>query len=74
MLLRQRIRMQGFIISDHYATEFADFQRDMTGWVKDGQVKIIEDVVDGLEKAPEAFIGLLEGKNFGKLVVKIAKD
>lgn len=74
ILLRQRIRMQGFIISDHYAGEFADFERDMAGWVKAGEVKIIEDVVDGLENAPEAFMGLLEGKNFGKLVVRIGED
>ncbi|MBO0664487.1 NADP-dependent oxidoreductase [Jiella sp. MQZ9-1] len=71
-LLRQRIRMQGFIISDHYGDEFADFQRDMSSWVAAGKVKIIEDVVEGLKNAPDAFIGLLEGQNFGKLVVKIA--
>lgn len=71
-LLRQRIRMQGFIIMDHYGDEFADFQRDMTGWIRDGKATVKEDMVDGLENAPEAFIGLLEGKNFGKLVVRIA--
>lgn len=44
----------------------------MTPWVEQGKVKVKEDVVEGLENAPEAFIGLLEGKNFGKLVVRIA--
>jgi NADPH-dependent curcumin reductase CurA len=42
--------------------------------VRDGKVKFREDVVDGLEQAPEAFIGLLEGRNFGKLVVRVAQD
>ena len=42
--------------------------------MRDGKVKFREDVVEGLEQAPEAFIGLLEGRNFGKLVVRVAKD
>ena len=46
----------------------------MSAWVKEGKIKYREDIVDGLENAPQAFIGLLEGKNFGKLVVKVAKD
>lgn len=71
-LLQKRIRMQGFIILDHYATRFDDFRRDMGQWVADGRVKLREDVVDGLENAPAAFKGLLEGKNFGKLVVRVA--
>ncbi|MFZ4286691.1 NADP-dependent oxidoreductase [Variovorax sp. HJSM1_2] len=71
-LLQKRIRMQGFIILDHYATRFDDFRRHMGQWVADGRVKLREDVVDGLENAPAAFRGLLEGKNFGKLVVRVA--
>jgi len=39
-----------------------------------GKIKFREDIVDGLENAPQAFIGLLEGKNFGKLIVRVAKD
>ena len=42
-------------------------------WVEAGKVKLREDVVDGLESAPTAFIGLLEGRNFGKLVVRVAE-
>lgn len=71
-LLEKRIRLQGFIILDHYATRLESFRRDMGEWVKSGQVKLKEDVVDGLENAPHAFIGLLAGKNFGKLVVRVA--
>ncbi len=72
VLLQKRIRMQGFIILDHYATRFAAFRRDMGEWAAAGKVKLREDFVEGLEHAPQAFIGLLEGRNFGKLVVRVA--
>jgi NADPH-dependent curcumin reductase len=71
-LLQKRIRMQGFIILDHYADRFDAFRRDMGEWLAAGRVKLREDLVDGLENAPAAFIGLLEGHNFGKLVVRVA--
>jgi NADPH-dependent curcumin reductase CurA len=71
-LLQKRIKLQGFIILDHYATRYADFRRAMGAWVAAGAVKLREDIVDGLENAPAAFIGLLEGRNFGKLVVRVA--
>lgn len=71
-LLSKRIRAQGFIILDHYADGFAPFLRDMSAWIAAGKVKLREDIVDGLENAPAAFIGLLEGKNFGKVVVRLA--
>jgi NADPH-dependent curcumin reductase CurA len=71
-VLAKRIRMQGFIILDHYATRFDAFRDDMAGWLAAGKIKVKEDVVDGLENAPAAFIGLLQGKNFGKLVVRVA--
>ena len=70
-VLIKRIKMQGFIIFD-YASRFGEFMADMPGWVSKGKIKYCEDVVDGLENAPEAFMGLLEGRNFGKLVVRVA--
>lgn len=70
-LLARRIRMQGFIISD-YNARVGEFHRDMTQWVKEGRVKSREDIVNGLENAPSAFLGLMEGRNFGKLVVKVS--
>ncbi|HEY5895773.1 MAG TPA: hypothetical protein VIT91_21340 [Chthoniobacterales bacterium] len=70
--MQKRIRIEGFIILDHYADRFAAFRHDMSEWIGAGRVKLREDVVDGLENAPEAFIGLLEGRNFGKLVVRVA--
>lgn len=73
-LLTKRIRMQGFIIFDYYQRPgyFAGFFQEMSAWVAAGKIKYREDVVQGLENAPQAFMGLLEGKNFGKLVVKLA--
>ncbi|HVT36890.1 MAG TPA: NADP-dependent oxidoreductase [Nevskiaceae bacterium] len=70
-LLAQRVKLQGFIVSDHGA-RLADFQRDMAGWLREGKVRYREDVVEGLEHAPGAFIGLLKGSNFGKLVIRVS--
>ena len=73
-LLTKRVRMQGFIVFDDYGDRHSEFAKAMAPWVRDGKVKFREDVVEGLEQAPEAFIGLLEGRNFGKLVVRVAND
>jgi NADPH-dependent curcumin reductase CurA len=72
-VLSRRIRMQGFIILDHYAARFDAFRRDMNAWLAAGKIRLREDIVDGIENAPQAFIGLLQGKNFGKLVVRVAE-
>ena len=72
--LVRRIKAQGFIIFDDYGPRYGEFLAEMTPWVAEGKVKFIEDVVDGLEHAPDALIGLLEGKNFGKLVVRVGED
>ncbi|WP_416425876.1 NADP-dependent oxidoreductase [Pseudomonas sp. App30] len=73
LLLTKRIRMQGFIVFDDFGDRQAEFTAAMLPWVRDGKVRFREDVVDGLENAPEAFIGLLQGRNFGKLVVKVSE-
>lgn len=73
-VLQKRVRMQGFIILDHYGERYEAFRREMQAWLAEGRIKLKEDVVDGLEQAPAAFTGLLEGRNFGKLVVRVAKD
>ena len=73
-LLRKRIKMQGFIVFDDYGPRFAEFAGAMRDWVQENKVKVREDIVFGLENAPEAFIGLLEGKNFGKLVIQLAHE
>lgn len=69
-ILTKRLKVQGFIVSDHY-DRLGAFHRDMAGWVRSGQVKYREDLKTGLEEAPGAFLGLLQGKNFGKVVVKV---
>jgi NADPH-dependent curcumin reductase len=74
MLEQKRVLVQGLIILDHYADRFDAFRRDMGEWVAADRVKLREDVVDGLENAPAAFIGLLEGRNFGKLIVRVAAE
>jgi NADPH-dependent curcumin reductase CurA len=73
-VLQKRIRMQGMIILDHYADRFAAFRRDMAGWLADGRIAEREHRVEGLERAPDAFIGMLEGRNFGKVVVRVGQD
>ena len=73
-LLTKRIKMQGFIIFDDYADRYSEFAAQMGAWLKEGKIKYREDVVDGIESAPQALIGLLEGQNFGKRVVRIAND
>jgi NADPH-dependent curcumin reductase CurA len=70
-LLRQRAKVQGFIVFDHFARMRA-FYQDMSGWLRDGSVKYREEVIEGLENAPAGLIGLLRGKNFGKLVVHVS--
>jgi len=71
-LLTKRITMQGFIIFDDYGDRYGEFYQQMSDWLKEGKIRFREDIVDGLENAPHAFIGLLEGKNFGKLIVRVA--
>jgi len=73
-LLTKRVSIQGFIVFDDYGDRQPEFLSTMAPWVRDGKIKFREDMVDGLEHAPQAFIGLLEGRNFGKLVVRVAQD
>lgn len=73
-LLKKRIRMQGFIIGQDYGHRIGEFQQAMGQWVHEGTIKYREQITDGLEKAPETFFGLLKGKNFGKVVIRVAGD
>jgi NADPH-dependent curcumin reductase CurA len=69
--LTKRLTIRGFIVWD-FAALHDEFLREVSGWIRDGRVKYREDVVDGIENAPAAFIGLLKGRNFGKLLVRVA--
>jgi len=72
-LLTNRARIQGFIVLDHF-DRFGAFLQECAPWVRNGQLRYREDIVDGLDAAPNAFIGMLEGKNFGKLIVRVSTD
>jgi hypothetical protein len=60
-------------ISDH-VDRYPEFVREVGGWLKSGALKHPETVVDGLDKAPEAFLGLFAGENVGKMIVKVGPD
>jgi NADPH-dependent curcumin reductase CurA len=74
LVLRRSLTVRGFIQDEFTASHGRDFLRDMSGWVADGSVRYREDVVDGLESAPDAFRGLLAGRSFGKLLVRVGDD
>jgi hypothetical protein len=67
----KRLKLQGFIVSDHFH-RLNDFLTDMSGWIKDGKMTWKESVYDGIDKAPEAFMALFTGDNFGKTLVKLS--
>lgn len=70
-ILTKSLTIRGFIQTE-FQSQQPQFLKDMGGWVASGEVAYLEDVVDGLENAPEAFIGLLEGRNMGKLVIRVS--
>ncbi|HLY67219.1 MAG TPA: NADP-dependent oxidoreductase, partial [Chloroflexota bacterium] len=72
-LLIKRALIQGFLVSD-YQDRFESFLADMARWVREGRIKVLEDIVAGLEHAPTAFLGLFEGANTGKLIVRVSED
>jgi NADPH-dependent curcumin reductase CurA len=69
-LIVARAKVQGFLVSD-YASRFGPALAEMGGWVHSGKIKYREDIVQGFENLPEAFIGLLQGENTGKRLVKV---
>jgi hypothetical protein len=71
-VLTKRLTIRGFIVTD-FAAKFPDFIRDVPQWMKEGRIKYREDVAEGLENAPTAFMGMLKGKNFGKQLVRVAE-
>ncbi|MCY7383496.1 MAG: NADP-dependent oxidoreductase [Microcoleus sp. CAN_BIN18] len=72
-LLVKRALIKGFLVGD-YQQRHAEFMNDMSQWLQAGKLKYKEDIVKGLENAPRAFIGLLQGENFGKLIVQVSDD
>ena len=72
-ILVKRLTFRGFIVWDFDSQE-EEALTQLSNWIKEGKIRYREDIVDGLENAPEAFMGLLEGKNFGKLVVRVSDE
>lgn len=72
-LVVKRLRMEGFLVSD-FLGEWSTAQQELAGWVAGGQIKVLEDVYEGLERAPAALIGLLNGNNTGKRMVRVGPD
>jgi len=73
LVVVKRLRMEGFIYFD-FADEDAKATSDLRNWVREGKIKIVDDIVDGLENAPRALIGLLAGDNRGKRMVRVSPD
>ncbi|CAN6353207.1 unnamed protein product [Urochloa humidicola] len=72
-LIIKRVRMEGFMVSDYFG-QYHKFEEEMVGYLKDGKVAYVEDVAEGLEKAPAALIGLFTGRNVGKQLVTVARE
>ena len=71
-ILSKSLTLRGFINSEFAGQYYDEFLHDVGAGIADGRIRYREDIVDGLDKAPEAFIGMLEGRNFGKLIVRVA--
>ena len=71
--VRKRLKVRGFIVSDQWR-RFGEYRAMAAPLVRSGELKYRKDIVDGLDRAPEAFVGLLQGRNFCKLLVKLGED
>jgi NADPH-dependent curcumin reductase CurA len=71
-ILAKSLTVRGFIQTEFVDEQQDNFLQEAAQWIDQGKLKWREDIVEGLEQAPEAFIGLLEGRNFGKLIVRLA--
>jgi NADPH-dependent curcumin reductase CurA len=69
-LIFSSAKIQGFLASD-YMSEFGPASAELAAWVKSGQIKYREDIIEGFENLPKAFIGMLQGDNIGKRLVKV---
>ncbi len=71
LLVTKRLKMQGFIVSDYRHLD-ADARHELSLWAQQGELKVVEDIIDGLDNAPRGLIGLLAGENRGKRMIKVA--
>jgi len=73
LLVVKRLKMEGFIMSD-FADRDAEAERDLAAWATSGEIRVVEDVIEGLENAPRGLVGLLAGENRGKRMVRVGPD
>lgn len=73
LLVTKRLRMEGFIVTD-FAADWPNAVQDLSRWIDTGEIRVLEDVVDGLENAPQALVGMLAGDNIGKRIIRVAPD
>jgi len=73
LLVTKRLKMQGFIVMD-YVGLLAQAEKDLAQWTADGKIKVVEDIIDGLDNAPAGLVGLLAGDNRGKRMIRVALD
>ncbi len=73
IVIVNRLRLEGFIVND-FENRFGEAETQLAEWVKSGQLKVLEEVLDGLDSAPGALVGLLAGANTGKRMVRVAPD
>ena len=71
-IIGKQLTIQGFIVSDHFDI-LMQFYGDLGKWIADGKIKWQETIIEGIENAPRAFIGLFNGENFGKMIVKVGE-
>jgi NADPH-dependent curcumin reductase len=71
-ILAKSLMLRGFIYSEFFEQHYSEFSREVGTLIAEGRIRYREDIVDGLERAPEAFIAMLEGKNFGKAIVRVS--
>jgi NADPH-dependent curcumin reductase CurA len=73
LLVSRRLRMRGFIVSDHGDRQAA-FREEVGGYLRAGRITVRETIVDGIERAPDAFLAMLRGDHIGKMCVRLAPD
>lgn len=71
-LIKSSVLMQGFVVGD-FSSRFSKDARGLAGWLLEGKVKYEKTIVEGIDNIPQAFLGLFEGTNLGKQLVKIAE-
>jgi NADPH-dependent curcumin reductase CurA len=73
LMIGKRLTLRGFLVGDHVAGQAA-FLAEVGGWLTEGRIRLGETIIDGVENAPAAFIGLMRGENVGKMLVRVGGD